>query len=203
MVNTTAQGGREMRLGVFARRPPGRPATPAEWDLRRLPAPAARVLFAAVETAEQFGPRIRARAGRLRVRDPSAVTVLADGAHWIRNQVAAQLPGAAGVLDIYHASEHVAACAAAVYGPGTEAARDWLTRGREALLVGGGEALAEQVAATRAGVRSATKRAALDGLAGYFAGQRGTWGTPRGWRPVGASAAVWWRGRASRRPAVG
>jgi hypothetical protein len=173
MVNTTRHGWREMRLGVFARREPGRPATPDQWDGRRLPEPTARVLFAAVETAEKFGPRIRRWAGRLKIRDPAEVTVLADGAHWIWNQVAVQLPGAAGVLDIYHACQHIAACAGAVFGEETEAAREWLRRGREALLAGGGEALAERIAATRAGVRSARKRAALAGLAGYFAGQAG------------------------------
>jgi hypothetical protein len=171
MVNTTRHGWREMRLGVFAKRAPGRPATAADWDRRRLPDPAARVLFAAVETAAKFGPRLRRWSGRLGIRDPAAVTVLADGAHWIWNQVAVQLPGAAGVLDIFHACEHIAACAAAVFGEGTAAARDWLDRGRGALLTGGGAALAERIAAARAGVRSAPHRAALDSLAGYFAGQ--------------------------------
>ena len=47
MVNTW-EGWREMRLGLFARRPRGRPARPAEWDRRRLPPPSARALFAAV-----------------------------------------------------------------------------------------------------------------------------------------------------------
>src|SRR5438270_399591 len=50
MVNTW-EGWREMRLGVYARRRRGRPATAAEWDTRRLPPPHARVLFAGIETA--------------------------------------------------------------------------------------------------------------------------------------------------------
>jgi hypothetical protein len=173
MVNTTRHGWREMRLGVFAKRPPGRPAAPAEWDTRRLPAPTARVLFAAVETAAMFGPRLRRWAGRLGIRDPAAVTVLADGAAWIWRQAQRQLPGAAGVLDIYHACEHIAACAATVYGEHTAAARDWLDRGRAALLGGGGAALAEWIAGTRRQVRSPPARRALEGLAGYFAGQAG------------------------------
>lgn len=65
MVNTAADGWREMRLGVFAKRPPGRPATPAEWDRRRLPGPTTRVLFAAVQTARLFAahPRLGRPAG--------------------------------------------------------------------------------------------------------------------------------------------
>ncbi len=170
MVNTTADGWREMRLGAFARREPGRPATPAEWDARRLPEPEARVLFAAVQPAAQFGPRVRAWAGRLGVRDPTAVTVLADGADWIWRQAAEQLPGAAGVLDVFHALEHVGACATALFGEGTGAAA-WRQRGREALLAGGRAGIAALVEATRRQVRGAGRRRALAALGGYFARQ--------------------------------
>jgi hypothetical protein len=168
MVNTTADGWREMRLGVFAKRPPGRAATPAEWDTRRLPAPTARVLFAAAQPARLFGPRIRAWAGRLGIRDPTAVTVLADGADWIWKQVAAQLPGARGVLDIFHALEHLGACAHALYGEGSAAARAWQDRGREALLGQGWAGIDRLLGATQAEVRSPSKREALAGLRGYF-----------------------------------
>lgn len=167
MVNTW-EGWREMRLGVFAKRPRGQPAAPEEWDARRLPAPDAKVLFAGIETAERFGPRLRRWAGRLGIRDPAAVTVLADGAEWSWNQAAAQLPGAAGLLDIFHASEHLAACGHKLYGEGTAEARAWLEEARAALLAGGWPALAEVTAAARRAVRSAAKRRALDELEGYL-----------------------------------
>ena len=170
MVNTW-EGWREMRLGIFARRQRGRPATAAEWDRRRLPAPHARVTFAAVETAEKFGPRIRRWAGRLGVGEAAAVTVLGDGADWIWRQAAKQLPGASGLLDIYHGLEHVSACAKAVYGEGTAPARAWAEQGRRRLLTEGAEGIRRHIAAARAGVRSAAKRAALDALAGYFGRQ--------------------------------
>jgi hypothetical protein len=172
MVNTTADGWREMRLGVFAKRPPGQPATPAQWDTRRLPEPTARLLFAAVQAAQQFGPRLRAWAGRLGIRDPTAVTVLADGADWIWKQVAVQLPGAAGVLDIFHALEHVGACANAVHGEASAAARHWQDRGRAALLNEGASGIEGLISSTRATVRSPRKREALAGLRGYFGKQR-------------------------------
>lgn len=168
----TWEGWRELRLGVFAKREPGRPAAPAEWDTRRLPAPHARVLFGGIETAAHFGPRVRRWAGRLGVRDPTAVTVLADGAAWIWELAGRELPGAAGVLDVYHAGEHLAACAKALHGEGTVAARDWADAGRRALLTGGWPALAAHTAAARRGVRSAARRQALDELDGYFYRQR-------------------------------
>ena len=43
-----------MRVGVFAKRPAGEPATPAEWAERQLPAPTARVAFAAIESADAW-----------------------------------------------------------------------------------------------------------------------------------------------------
>lgn len=95
MVNTW-EGWREMRLGVYAKRTRGRPATVQEWDRRRLPQPGTRLLFAGIETAEHFGPRMRRWAGRLGIRDAQAITVLADGAEWIWNQASVQLPGAGG-----------------------------------------------------------------------------------------------------------
>jgi hypothetical protein len=171
MVNT-GEGWREMRLGAFAKRERGEPAKADEWDSRQLPAPHARVLFGGIETAEHFGPRIRRWAGRLGIRDPSAVTVLADGAEWIWNQARAQLPGATGLLDIYHAGEHLAACGRALYGEGTAEAQAWLDEARAAVLTGGWPGLAERTAAVRRVVRSPAKRRALDELGGYFYRQR-------------------------------
>jgi hypothetical protein len=168
MVNTW-EGWRELRLGVFAKRPRGRPATAAEWDTRRLPPPAARLLFGGVETAEHFGPRIRRWAARLGVTDAAAVTVLADGADWIRNQARRQLPGAGQVLDIFHATEHLAGCAKALCGEGAAAAKAWVDEGRQALLTAGAAGVRAHLAAARAGARSAAKRAALDEASGYFA----------------------------------
>jgi hypothetical protein len=171
MVNTW-EGWREMRLGVFARRQRGRPAAADEWDRRRLPAPHARVLFGGIQSAQLFGPRVRRWAARLGIRDASAVAVLGDGAEWVWNQARAQLPGAAGVLDIYHAGEHLAACGQKLYGEGTAEARAWLAQTRAGLLAGGWPALAQSTAAARRSVRSPAKRRALDELDGYFYRQR-------------------------------
>jgi hypothetical protein len=172
MVNTW-EGWREMRLGLFARRMRGRPAAAAQWGTRRLPAPHAKVLFAGIEAAGHFGPRIRRWAARLGVKGASAVTVLADGADWIWAQARAQLPGSGGLLDIYHACEHLAGCAKALYGEGAAEAAAWLGAGRQALLTGGAAGVQAHLAAARAGVRSAAKRRALDEVARYFARRAG------------------------------
>lgn len=167
MVNTW-EGWREMRLGIFAKRTRGRPATADEWDARRLPPPQARVLFGGVETAEHFGPRLRRWAGRLAIADASEITVLADGADWIGNQTRKQLPGAKQVLDIFHACEHLSACVKVLYGEGAMEAKAWVDAGRQALLTAGAAGVQAYLTTQRAGVRSAAKRAALADASRYF-----------------------------------
>jgi hypothetical protein len=97
-----------MRLSIFAKRRRGRPAAGrGDWEQRDLPAQHVRVIQAGIRTWDQLGPGWRRMAGRLGLQDASAVTVIADGAMWIWNPVAGPLPGAAGVLDIDHAGEHL------------------------------------------------------------------------------------------------
>lgn len=158
-----------MRLAIFAKRQRGPAATPAQGDDRALPAPAARVLFGGLWTAEQFGPQGRAWAGRLGIRQTQEITVLADGARWIGNQVKRNLPGAAGVLDIYHASEHLYAAAKVVYGEGASEVPAWVEARRQTLWQGGVAALDQELAQTERNLRSSAKRQALAELRVYLA----------------------------------
>jgi hypothetical protein len=146
VVNTTA-GWREMRLSIFAKRRRGKPAPGrGDWQQRGLPAPHARVIQAGVRTGEQLGPGWRRMAGRLGLRDARAVTVIADGARWARGQAAAHLPGAAGVLDIYRATEHLWGAARAVPGEGTAECRAWVEARRGALRRSGAAGLLAEMA---------------------------------------------------------
>jgi hypothetical protein len=146
MVNTTA-GWREMRLSIFAKRRRGAPAPGrGDWEQRDLPAPHARVIQAGIRACDRLGPGWRRMAGRLGLRDAGAVTVIADGAKWIWNQAAGHLPGAAGVLDIYHAGAHLWAAAKAVLGEGTAACRAWVEGRRGTLLRSGASGLLPELA---------------------------------------------------------
>lgn len=170
MVNTTG-GWREMRLGIFAKRPRGKPATPREWDTRELPETTARVAFAAIETSARFGRRWNRWATRLQIRDTSALSVLADGARWIWEESALHFAGAMEVLDVYHALEQIAATAQKIYGEGTGAARAWIDRTREKLLAEGWPGVEAHLQDTRKSVRKATGRAALKKLETYLGRQ--------------------------------
>lgn len=167
-VNTTG-GWRDVKVAVFARREEGEPASPAEWAGRELPAPAVRTVVAAIEEAEVFALRVRAEADRLGVTTAADVTVLGDGAEWIWSLAADVFPQAEGVLDVYHAVEHIADAAKALWGEGTEAAARQLEAGRAALLSGGKVGLERWIGEAFAAVAAGFATDALLGLAGYMA----------------------------------
>jgi hypothetical protein len=139
-VNTTG-GWREVRPSIFAKRRRGEPVTDLDdWDEQRMPAPHVRVATAAIRTSAALGPQWRRAAARLGLRRADELTALADGAKWIWTEVEKNLPGATGVLDIYHAGEHVHAAAVALHGAGP-VAEAWYRARRRTLLGSGASGL--------------------------------------------------------------
>ncbi len=167
-VNTTA-GWRDVKVAVFAKRAAAAPATPAQWDERDVPPPAARTVVAAIEPAADFATRVRREADRLGVTTAPDVTVLADGAEWIWNLAADVVPQAAGVLDSYHASAHISAAAKAVWGDGTDATAAQFAAGRAALLADGKAGLEHWLAEAFGTVPVGVSTDPLLELAGYLA----------------------------------
>ncbi len=166
-VNTLA-GWREVKVGIFAKRSVGEAAMPDEWATRDLPAPSVSVAFAAIETSDRFGRRWKQWARRLGILDTSVVTVLADGAKWIWEEQQTHLRGASGVLDIYHAIEHIAETSRVLLGAGTDEATAWLDEGRQILIANGWSRISEFIDRTRRPLRSSAKRESLDGLKSYL-----------------------------------
>jgi hypothetical protein len=164
----TYEGWREMKIGIFAKRRCGEPATAAEWDDRQLPQPQSRVAFAAIQKSDRFGARWGHWARRLGVRDTSQISVLADGARWIWEETSMHLPGASQVLDIFHALEHVGDAAKALYGEGTDTAQAWSDACRQALLSGGWPAIDKQLQETKATLTRRTARQNLNRLISYL-----------------------------------
>lgn len=164
----TWEGWREMRVGIFSKRPRGEPATAKDWEARKLPAAQVRVAFAAIEKSGRFAARWGAWSDRLGIKDPSQVSVLADGARWIWEESSLHFPGAREVLDIYHALEHVAETAKVLHGEATEAAKAWSETGRTALLTGGWPAMRQHLQSSRAEASKKAPRESLKALAGYL-----------------------------------
>jgi len=86
-----------------------------------------------------FLPRLRRAAVRAGFgRGVRQLVLLGDGATWILPHLESLFtqPGVAviAIVDFYHATEHLAAVAAAVYGHDSRPARPWLAEQRHALL---------------------------------------------------------------------
>ena len=139
-VNTTA-GWREMKLGIFSKRDRGEPAAPDEWESRTLPRPKVRIAFAAIEKSEEFGRRWKAWRKRLGLPDPSAITVLADGAKWIWEEQRKHLRTAEGVLDIFHAWQHLSDLSKLLHDQPEDVAA-WTDQARSILLRSGWSGIA-------------------------------------------------------------
>jgi hypothetical protein len=167
-VNTT-EGWRDMKIGIFARREPGEPATPADWDKRNLPSPTVRVAFAAIETIDDFAPRWSEWATRLGITDLTTISVLGDGAEWIWKAATKQFGSCHQVLDIYHAAEHISDAGKRLYGEGTAEAAKWLEEGRGLLLSDGWAGLCDHIGPTLASAPGLAGHMALGELTGYFA----------------------------------
>ena len=90
-----------------------------------------RHVIAAIETAEEFGPRCRAEAERIGLPDVDELTVLGDGAAWIWNLSDERFAGAEQNLDLYHATEYLADLARAGFGGDAAAAKAWTDRARD------------------------------------------------------------------------
>jgi hypothetical protein len=134
MINTT-DGWREMRLSVLAKREPGASAEVSEWNKRLLEEPTARLALCAIAPANVVGsswPRLCKQGG---VDVDTPLSVIADGARWIWDQVATRFKTQPmqWVVDIYHVSEHLHSCGKSMFGEGS-AARDWGDRLRDRLL---------------------------------------------------------------------
>jgi hypothetical protein len=171
-VNTDT-GWRDVKVVTFAVRPPGPPSTSEDYQQRDLPKPSVRRISAAIETAEAFGARCLAEAGRLNLTDAADLTVLGDGAEWIWNIAAERFPKAGQNLDVYHATEYLAELARAGFSGDGPAVKEWSKLAQKRLVADGWVGVCEFV---NASVETADDRAALEAAypkaANYLAGHR-------------------------------
>lgn len=120
---------------------------------------------ARLEGCEAFGPRLWHLACESGLREAGEVVVLGDGAPWIWRQASQRFGRAVQILDWYHASEHVWACAHGLYGEGSVGAGRWADRMLGVLYERGGAALLDRL---RRSQQSRPRPAeALGALIGY------------------------------------
>jgi hypothetical protein len=167
-VSTREAGWRDLKIAVAQKRPAAKPATPAEWESRELPGATARVMWADISAAGRFRRSWHPRLRRLGVPAMARLHVLGDGASWIWKAAGRALTGCRQTLDIYHASEHIAAAGKRLYGEGTARAKAFHEPGRELPLKEGWMGICRLIGEELAAEDTTRRRKVLDRLLGYF-----------------------------------
>jgi hypothetical protein len=90
--------------------------------------------IAQILSAQDFGSRLRAEALRRGMAKARVVVFLGDGAVWIWKLARINFPGAVYILDYYHALEHLTLLTNALYGEGSDLAKQRFKQWRKALL---------------------------------------------------------------------
>jgi hypothetical protein len=168
----TLEGWRDVKVAGLARREPGEPITPSEWDQRALPAPAVRSVVAAVEEAEAFGARCVAETTRRGRTDPPPISVLGAGAEGIGDRAGRRSSGASQCLDSWQGAGHLGDGANAVFGSGSGEAEEELGRGQRRLLEDGSWGVTEWVGELAVPVPAGGDGAALGAVRTDFAGHQ-------------------------------
>jgi hypothetical protein len=88
----------------------------------------------AIETAEEFGPRIYREAWKRGWSRAKKKVVIGDGAEWIWNLVAEHFPDAIQIVDLYHARQHLWAVARKLYPNDESKPRAWMKVHQKRLL---------------------------------------------------------------------
>lgn len=137
---------------------------------------------AAIESAETlptaktlapFAQRVERQAKRSGFTDAARQVAIGDGAVWLWNIVSECFPRAIQILDLFHAKEHVHEVANAVFGAGTDLARQWCRQRCEEMDAGKLDALIDAV--SKHAARSDLART----CAGYFRTNRARMDYPR------------------------
>jgi hypothetical protein len=85
---------------------------------------------------DSFGQQLWRNACRVGYRGASLTAFIADGSHWLWNQADKHFQRAVKIVDFWHVCEHVAKCAGAYFGEGTEEAHRWSLAVRGTLRAG-------------------------------------------------------------------
>jgi hypothetical protein len=116
------------------------------------------------------GKLMRRGAAELRIKAAEQKLAVSDGAAWIWNQLERNVPCIdVKVLDFYHLSQHVHEAKRVLFGEESETGDAWVSQLLHTVRHDGYEPFWSALIQTRTGVRSPTKRSALDSLMQYVA----------------------------------
>lgn len=115
---------------------------------------------------EGFGQDLWRKAHQMGCGQAAVTAFIADGSHWLWALAQSRFNRAIQILDFWHLSEHVGACAKEFFGEGTDPSRQWALKVCGTLRAGLASAALQEVESLPA--RSQARRAAKHALVTYL-----------------------------------
>jgi hypothetical protein len=129
MVNVREEGWKEFKAGAIFDVRQRLVRDPTTRELVEQPYAVNTAYTAVLGSAEQFAPALWKLAVRTAVPQAADSSVTADGTEWIWNLAADFFPDSVQIVDWYHACEHLAGAASALYPEDAQAAQRWYQLG--------------------------------------------------------------------------
>ena len=136
MMNIRGEGWKEFKVGTVYDITPATVRDPKTNDDVVVARGEHMAYRAILGNVEAFAPAFWALAVDRAVPQAAEVVTTADGAEWIWNLINDYFPQSVQIVDWYHATEHVAQAAEALYPKDEPAAQRWQQERREALYLG-------------------------------------------------------------------
>lgn len=136
MVNIRGEGWKEVKVGTVYDVEQRLERDPATRELVEQPHGVNMTYTAVLGAVEQFAPALWALAVHGAAPQAADSSVTADGAEWIWNLAADYFPDSVQIVDWYHACQHLAAAASALYPEDAQAAQRWYQQRRDDLFKG-------------------------------------------------------------------
>jgi hypothetical protein len=136
MINIRGEGWKEFKVGTVFDVEVRLERDPRTRDLLPVPHGVHQGYAAVLGPVADFSPRLWALAVQHEVPHADESAVTADGAEWIWNVTADLFPDSTQILDYYHACQHLAQAAAALFPTDPHRAQRWYSHYEEALFQG-------------------------------------------------------------------
>lgn len=136
MVNIRDEGWKEMKVGTIFDVEPRLERDKKTQDLVERPHAINQAYTAVLGSVKQFAPAFWVLAVHHDVPQAADSSVTADGAEWIWNLTADYFPDSIQIVDWYHACEHLAKSAQALFPDDQQAAQRWYRQSQNTLFLG-------------------------------------------------------------------
>lgn len=147
MVNIRGEGWKEFKAGTVFDVEQRWEREPATGELVQVPHGAHMAYAAVLGGPADFAPRLWKLAVEHNLPQADDSSVTADGAEWIWNLTADLFPDSVQIVDWYHACQHLAQAALALFPDDSDKSQRWYSHAQSTLFQAGAWAIAAQLEA--------------------------------------------------------